>query len=259
MVVDDIVGGRPIFDEFFATIQNHSVSPSSDDHVDAINAIGLAATTWNVDDFGLPSRLLMSKHQMVVWVGGENGGLSEREEVFVENYLNGGGCFFMSAQDYSSQRGFTPFMQDFLGLQDIFQDNLNLIFGDFGLEIEVEGTGPLYPLSEFYSGQFINSRAGPDELIPGLASSLLEGGFGEEGPQTAATYYDSSTYGAAFLGFPLEVIQPAASRGDILQRVFNDCSYPHDVTVPGLPLPPEDDEPGPPIGPPPIEVASSPS
>ena len=76
---------------------------------------------------------------------------------------------------------------------------------------------------------------------------MLENNFSEGGPQTAATYYDSTSFGAAFLGFPLEVIQPIADRGDILQRVFNGCNYSHDLSVPGDPLPPEDDPVPPPI------------
>ncbi|MBL4672768.1 MAG: carboxypeptidase regulatory-like domain-containing protein, partial [Arenicella sp.] len=176
-----------------------SESPFSiDQHLSAVSAIGLQASSWNTTDAGLPSRLLMSKHQLVVWMGGEFAGLDFRQEVFTQNYLNGGGCYLLSAQDYHFNVGFTPFMENFLGLLSVQDDSFS---GDGG-DVIAEGVGPLYPLPKAYTLSFpFNNYA--DYLVTGLATPLMLDTILEVS-EVVATHYDSGVFNATFLGFPLE-------------------------------------------------------
>jgi hypothetical protein len=198
-------------------------------HLAAFNTLGLGVTVWRTED-GLPERDLLSKHRMTVWFNGEFGDLSNREEVFLENYLNGGGCMLLSAQDYHYNRGFRPFMSDFLGLSDIQDDSFS--------ELSFDGVGLLYPDLVSYPLAYDFSNYS-DYLTLSTASEV----FNSEG-NTVGSMFDSGTFSSVFLGFPLEAVAENVNRADIINRVYNQCSYQHDLSIEGQPLPPEDDSPG---------------
>ncbi|WP_290518071.1 Ig-like domain-containing protein [Alcanivorax sp.] len=206
-------------------------------HLDAVSILGLGVTVWNTQN-GLPERELLANNTLTVWFNGEFGDLSNREEVFLQNYLNGGGCSLLSAQDYHYNRGFTPFMSDFLGLSSIENDS-------FGA-LEFEGAGSIYESPITYSLNY-NFSNYSDYLILGAASELFVEADGES--RYVGSFYDNGTFSSTFLGFPLEAVSDDVARADIIERVLNQCQYQHDLSVEGEPLPPESEGPVGPDGP----------
>ena len=240
---DDIAPTDPNISEADVLLVS-DLAPANDTslplHLDAINSLGLGLTVWNTED-GLPERSLLSKHRLTIWFHGQFGSLNNREEVFLGNYLNGGGCFLLSSQDYHFERGFTPFMSQFLGLSAINDDSFG---GD-----SFTGIGPLYPSPISYSLEY-NFSNFSDRLALDAADALfvdIGGDIDDEiGSPIVGSIYDSGAFSSTYLGFPLEAVSGQAARADIINRVFNQCSYQHDLSVEGEPLPPE--EPIVPIG-----------
>jgi hypothetical protein len=171
--------------------------------------------TANSDDE--PTATELAGYQHVVWFTGDefggSAGPGSAGEAALADYLDGGGCLFLTSQDYHFDRGLTPFMQQYLGISSIDDDD-----GGYTAVVGVAGTifagmGPFtltYPFTDFA------------DIVAGDATSLtvLDGNNGND----AALNEDLGTFSTVFFGFPWEAITPAAGREAVLGAVLDSCA-----------------------------------
>ena len=87
--------------------------------------VGLAYDVWDTEntDSNEPGAADLVPYEMVVWfTGHEFGGFagpSTTTETALATWLDAGGCFFISAQDYFYDKGLTTFMQNHLGVTSV--------------------------------------------------------------------------------------------------------------------------------------------
>ena len=190
-------------------------------YADALAASGEAFDVWDTGNSDSePDAATLADYKVVVWfTGDEFGGFagpSAASEAALGAFLDGGGCLFLSSQDYLWDRGgsgddiLTPFMIDYLGvgvgISDVAQTTVTgtgSVFGGFG-------TFPLaFPVSNF-----------SDVISPGGAELAFSGDQGD-----AAVNRDDGVYRSTFWGFPFEALPTAADRAEAMRRILNWCAH----------------------------------
>ena len=190
----------------------------------ALDTLGYAYYVWDVARDGSPGIADLAGYSMVLWFTGAPyaSTFTAENEAAVAAYLDAGGYFFLSSQDYLYEMGLTPFGVNYLHVgafeSDIGQASVE------GLNV-FAGLGPYtlsYPFTDYADG------VDPD------ASALVA----FEGRRAnAGISYAGETFKTAFLGFPLEAV-PEAGRVDVigtLVEFFGGCEevcYP--VTISSL-------------------------
>ncbi len=166
-----------------------------------------------------PTALDLAPYAIVIWVtGDEFGGVcgpGAAGEAALGSWLdNQNGCLVLSSQDYHFDRGLTAFMTNYLGVASVVDDAGNYS-SVVGLADPYDGLGP-YTLN--YAG------AGASDFSDivnanGTATVVLDGNNGNN----AALLKDSGTFRTFFYVFPIEVVSPAASREELLDRALFYC------------------------------------
>jgi hypothetical protein len=183
-------------------------------YTDALDALGIFYDIWdtgNSDDE--PSAAELAIYETVIWfTGDEFGGFAgpgPAGEGALGTWLDNGGCLLISSQDYHWDRDLTAFMQDYLGVQSVVDDESQTsvtgegdVFGDLG-------TFSLsFPFSNF-----------SDAISPNAEGALaFSGNQGD-----AAITKDGGVYRTAYLVFPIEAIANAADREATLLAFFDWC------------------------------------
>ncbi len=183
------------------------------DYTDTLTALGFTHDVWDTnagDDE--PDLAVLASYKMVIWFtgdafGGSTGpGLSA--EAALGEYLDAGGCVFISSQDYVFDRGRTPFMSGYLGVDGASE----FATGDVtGMGDLFGGLGP-YDLDVPYPNY--SDRLTPD-------ASAVTCLMGDGGP--AGISKDTGAYRTMFWGFGLESLPTPAVKQELLGRVVNWC------------------------------------
>ena len=188
-----------------------------------LDALGVDYDVWDTDgqDANEPAALDMAPYQTVIWFTGDGSGTQtgpgEDGEAALGEYLNANKCLLLSSQDYYSQRGLTPFMQDYLGAAAVTDDVAQTSVTGTGV---FAGVGP-YNLSYFFANH-------SDDVTPdGTAAAAFNGSTG-----TAAISKEDG-YRATFFGFPFEAIPSTVNRLEALSGVLDWCSELRGLTVDG--------------------------
>jgi serine protease AprX len=182
-------------------------------YTDTLDAMGVWHDVWdtnNSDDE--PSAQDLAPYRVVIWfTGDEFGGAcgpGPAGEAALAEWLDTGGCLFISSQDYFYDRGLTGFMQTQLGVlaadSDVGQTTVTGAGSVFG------GMGPYalsYPFTNY--SDIINPRQ----------TLAFSGDQGDAGVINEATGYHTT-----FWGFPFEAISDLDDRIDLLQTIFDWCS-----------------------------------
>lgn len=184
---------------------------------DALDELsGVVYDVWdagfiNSDD---PPSTILTNYTAVVWSGGELLGIGPAGEAEMASYLDGGGCLFISAQDYHYNYGLTSFMQSYLGVQSVIDDVGHTAVAGQGV---LSVLGP-YNLSfpPTYSGNW------SDDLTPDGTAALAFSGNASNG--RAAISKDNGTYRTTFWGFPFEAIPSSAERASAMVNTLNWCA-----------------------------------
>jgi hypothetical protein len=165
-------------------------------------------------------RNMMAQYKVVLWSTGTYGSLDSSEQYLLSSYLNGGGCGLLSSQDHHYVAGMTYFLSDFMGVSSVMNDT--------GEAVNISGAGSLYPDARDYVLSYSVTNYS-DTLTPATGTeSIFLGSSGA----VVGTYNDSGTFGAMFLGFPLEMVTVESDISDIISRVINGCGYKHRLDVP---------------------------
>jgi serine protease AprX len=182
-------------------------------YTDALDALGVWYDLWdtnNTDDE--PSVNDLAPYHIVIWFTGDEwggaAGPGSAGESALADWLDGGGCLFISSQDYHYDRDTTPFMQSHLGVASVEDDvDQNTVTG-MGV---FDGFGP-YGLSY----PFFNYA---DQITAnGDAAGAFNGNAG-----VAAISMDGGEYRTTYWAFPLETVADAGDRQALLARILEWC------------------------------------
>jgi hypothetical protein len=163
-----------------------------------------------------PTAADLAAYQFVVWFSGDEfggaAGPGSAGETALATWLDAGGCFLISSQDYHYDRGLTPFMANYLGTANVLDDT-----GEYtsvtGQGSIFGGLGPYtlsYPFTDY-----------SDQITPTASAELAfqgNNGFG------AAVAKAGPTYQTTFWTFPWEAISTADGRLESLTTFLNACS-----------------------------------
>jgi hypothetical protein len=182
-----------------------------------LDNLGLEYDIWNTNNTDAEPLLPdLASYEIVIWfTGGEFGGASgpsPLSETVLASWLeNNNGCFFLSSQDYFYDRGLTPFMQNYLGVAGVTNDNGN--YTSITGQGVLGGHGPynlIYPFPD---------RS--DILTPdGTASTAIVG----NNSNVAALSKDNGSYKTTYWAVPFEAIPNPDNREDIMVAFLTWCS-----------------------------------
>ena len=190
-------------------------------YTSALDNLAYGYNVWDVGTQGDPAAADLAGYRHVLWFNGYSysNTFNGTNEAAVGAYLDAGGNFFLSSQDYLWDMDLTPFGQDYLHIASFTSDVSQVtvtgqnVFG---------GLGP-YTLSY----PFINysDTVNPD----GQAQVAFLGDVGN-----AALSYDGELFNSVFLGYPFEAIPGLADRSAVMGRAvdfFGGCEPPADVSI----------------------------
>jgi hypothetical protein len=185
-------------------------------YTNALDNLGLDYDLWNVMADGDPVFEDIFGYNMVVWWTGYPWGstFTSANEAAVGAYLDAGGRFFLSSQDYLYDSGITLFGQNYLHIASYSNDvSQTTVTG----QNVFSGLGP-YSLSYPFTNY-------SDIVNPDAQAQIAF--VGNQG--NAAISYDGGSFQTVFLGFPLEAMPNLADRSNVLGTLvdwFGGCEPP---------------------------------
>ena len=217
---------------------------------DALSGLGQSYRVWRVSQDGSPRLNSLKEYGIVVWVGGQNGLLSEAQQAALQGYLQAGGHLLLSGQKLALAQLATPFLASRdaapLTMSATAAASPGYFFTNdlhFTAPQTLSATG--LTGADFLSGLTLNLSGSdrvayaqdPTALTPNLGgASVLR--FGPTAGSAAVAYADT-TRRLVVLGFGLETVNSAVGRQDLLSRTVRwlgcpgDCILAGDVTRDG--------------------------
>lgn len=185
-------------------------------YTNALDALALDYDIWDTNNSdNEPTFGLMAPYTTIIWFTGDEFGGAAGPGGSTENdlgtWLDNGNCFFISSQDYHYDRGLTPFMSTYLGVNNVVDDSGNYttvtgqgtVFGSLGtLNLS-------YPFSDY------------SDIVTHNASAVLA--FDGNNGNDAAINRDSGGYKTVFFGFPFEAVSGAANRQTVMETITTWC------------------------------------
>ncbi|MCW5852156.1 MAG: carboxypeptidase regulatory-like domain-containing protein, partial [Anaerolineae bacterium] len=216
----------------------------------ALSGLGQSYRTWRVSQDGSPRLNTLKEYGIVLWVGGQNGLLSEAQQAALQGYLQGGGHLLLSGQKLALAQLAPPFLasRDAAPLTTsataaaspgyFFTNDLHFTAPQTQSATGLTGADFLSGLTLNLSGSDRVAYAqDPTALAPNLGgASVLR--YGPTVGSAAVAYADTARR-LVVLGFGLETVNSAASRQELLSRVVRwlgcpgDCILAGDVTRDG--------------------------
>ena len=193
-------------------------------YTDALISLGKTYVVWDTANSDKePDVTSLAGYGVVIWFTGDEFlhgvvGPGTAGATALGSWLDGGGCFLLSSQDYYYVRGKTTFASSYLGLDNASEAVQGTVTGVGSV---FSGLGPYtlsYPFSNF------SDLIRPDAT----AETAFNGNIG-----SAAVYKDSGVYRTAYLGFPIEAIATPSERAKVIDTFLNWCSSA--VAVPAAP------------------------
>ncbi|MGC8873788.1 MAG: clostripain-related cysteine peptidase [Chloroflexia bacterium] len=196
-------------------------------YTEALDYLGYGYDVWDVAALGNPTAADLEDYRMVLWFTGYPWGntFTPQNEAAVAAYLDAGGNFFLSSEDYLYDFGLTPFGQNYLGITTYQND--------------VQRTDPVGN-----AGNPIGNGLGPYDLTPppGWSGSLwTDDVTGPTAPfRWQGTGHNNSTnregpsFRTVFLAWPLEGLAQLQARSEVLGAVidwFGGCTTPPALVV----------------------------
>jgi hypothetical protein len=188
-------------------------------YTDTLTALGKTYYVWDTaNSDNEPDAATLANYAVVIWftgaeshdAGGGYAGPGAAGETALSTYLNGGGKFFISSQDYNYDKGLTGLMTGYLGVSAVADKADQTIVTGAGSVFY--GLGP-YTLS--YPFENWSDLISPDAT----AEVAFTGNSGNAGVDK-----NSATYCTAYLGFPFEAIASLADRQQVMNAFFDWCS-----------------------------------
>jgi immune inhibitor A len=173
---------------------------------DSLTGAGFDFDVWDTQVMGSPDEATLATYKAVLWFTGtpNRDTLTPHDEAGLMSYLDGGGSFFLSSQEFLADTLRDYFGRNYLGV-GTFVDNAGTT--------SVTGV-PGNPLSDEL-GTYTMSAAtlNSDRMNPfstELVSTDLElSAFKDDTGKTNAITHDTGTWRSVFLGWPLENLYQA--------------------------------------------------
>jgi PKD repeat protein len=199
-------------------------------YTETLAALGLEYGVWDTLTQGNPDAGALAGHRMVLWYTGLPYGdtFNALNEAAASAYLDTGGRFFLSSEDYLYDFGLTSFGQDYLGIFDYTDDT----------EETVTVGMPGSPIGAGLGPYTLTAPAGwDDDLYTDEVSGTQDTPFyWQPSGMGNSAAYEGDAFRSVFFGWPLEGIAGVADRTAVLGRVvdwFGGCAaYPHIVIQP---------------------------
>ena len=182
----------------------------------AVSSCGYTYDTWMADMVGTPNSSLLSQYPSVIWLTGDSfwDTLSFEDRENLEEYLDGGGCLFISGQGIGYNIGYTSFYEDYLHANYIRDYTgiytLEGVSGDpigDGIDIEISG------------GDGANNQWFPSEIEP--ADIYAHPVFEYTGDGYGAIHADTGSYKVVYFAFGFEAISTFLDRNMVMERILN--------------------------------------
>ncbi len=181
-------------------------------YTSALDGLGVDYDVWDTSG-GDPTLDDIAGYRKLLWFTGEDWSdtLNAGNETMVAAYLDSGGNFFLSSQDYLFDMGLTSFGQNYLHINNFNNDvNQTTVTG----QNVFDDLGPYNLSYPFYNYSDI---VNPD-------AHALVAFSGNQG--NAAISYDGDNFNTAFFGYPFEAISQLADREAVMNRLldfFGEC------------------------------------
>jgi hypothetical protein len=197
-----------------------------------LDNLGLDYDLWDVATQGDPAEGNLLGYNMVFWFTGYPWGntFNSSNEAAVAAYLDAGGNFWLSSEDYLYDYGLTSFGHDYLHVGTFSNDEAELdAVGNAGDPVG-GGLGP-YTLTKptGWTGTIWTDYTN-DDNAQGASSPFRW----QSVNQNAGTDYDGGTFKTVFFPWPLEGIASLANRAAVMGRIvewFGGCEPPVPDTV----------------------------
>jgi len=178
-----------------------------------------------------PNAGQLAQNESTIWFTGDNytsvTGPSETAEGLLAQWLDAGGCLFITSADYAWIRVPPPqppnnFMINYLGVADIAHDNRQSV---------VKGSGSLFagfgPYSLVMPAGYTDNYF--DNIIPNQKASAAF----IDSTGSAGDFYESQNFKSMYWGFPFDAIPGLQDRVNLLKRFLRWCRY-YDTFMPLL-------------------------
>ncbi len=180
-------------------------------YTDALDALGMEYDIWDTaNSDNEPLLADYGPYAIVIWFTGDAFGAGAAPgaagEQAVSDWLDAGGTFIISSQDYFFTRGQTAFMTSHLGVASMFNDIKHT--NSTGADI-CSGLGP-YNLKY----QFTNWS---DRVDPDATSTVLFSG--SQG--VAAIAKDTGVYRTIYMGIPFSALPSPGEQVSAMSRIVN--------------------------------------
>jgi len=184
-------------------------------YISALDAIEVGYDVWDLSSAGDPAAEDLLGYHTVLWFTGYpwSNVFNSGNETVVAAYLDAGGHFFLSSQEYLYDAGSTPFGEDYL--------HIGFYSNDVGQTIV---TG-----ANLYAGMGPYSLSYPFTNWSDVVSHDGQGMVAFVGDQGNAGIAYEGDFHTVFLGLPLEAIPTVDGRADIISATlafFGGCE-PH--------------------------------
>jgi hypothetical protein len=173
-----------------------------------LDDLGYEYNVWNVAAVGNPAVSDLEGYRQVIWFTGfaYSNSFNDDNEAAVSSYLDAGGNFFLSAQDYLYDMGLTPFGLNYLHILNYSNDvNQTSVTG----QNIYDGLGT-YNLSYPFNNYSDRVNSDTESQVAFL---------GNQG--TAAISYADPAFKTVFFGYPFEAIASLADRTDVMRRTVS--------------------------------------
>jgi immune inhibitor A len=163
-------------------------------YIDSLTGAGFDFDVWDTQVMGSPDEAILATYKAVLWFTGtpNRDTLTPHDEAGLMSYLDGGGSFFLSSQEF-----LTDTLRDYFGRNYL---RVGTFVDNAGTESVTGVTGN--PLSAEL-GPYTMSAATPysDRMNP---FSTALSAFKDDAGKTNAITHDTGTWRSVFLGWPLE-------------------------------------------------------
>ncbi|MGB9724538.1 MAG: carboxypeptidase regulatory-like domain-containing protein, partial [Chloroflexia bacterium] len=183
-------------------------------YTSALDTLPYGYDVWDVVAQGDPSAADLLGYRIVIWFTGYpwSGTFTAQNETDVAAYLDAGGHFFLSSEDYLFEFGLTPFGQNYLGITTYTDDMMETdVIGNAGNPIG-DGLGPYNLVAP--SGW---TGALWTDYVSGAQSPFRYQASG----QNNSTNYEGTNFKTVFFGWPLEGISNVSDRADVLSAIID--------------------------------------
>ncbi len=182
-----------------------------------LNTLGVDFDVWDTNDSdNEPDASQLAQYELVIWFTGDafgfgssaTAGPGSAGEAALSTWLDNGGCFAISSQDYHYDKGLTNLMTSYMGVSSVTNDTdkssvtgAGAIFG---------GMGPyalIHPFTDY-----------SDTITPsGTGEVAFTGNNGN-----AAVTNSTGDHTAVYMAFPFESI-PSAGRLEVMTTILGMC------------------------------------